>query len=306
MNLSPAPKPAIAPAANLLAPAPLLVCSKCNPTFVLHEECFLAHRYIDHPLHPSHPLTLLPSPTYSTGSFLCNICNEQGYGFCFTCSKCDFDLHVNCAVNSKPSNHFHFQPPKQVHHMPHHTLLVMQSTNFSCRACEDQLRKDHDSENPTHCVDCNIDLHFECATNLSKVVNRKDHEHPFVLYNSFDQEDTSWLVVCDICESDPPIKNMWMYWCGECGIGCHLKCVANARPCPGSVLSLMATTSSGIETNATSASYGSNLVQMISLQNQLSQLQFQTNANAMSVLSHSANAFSGLQSSMSDNLKHSI
>ncbi|XP_028092868.1 F-box protein At5g07610-like [Camellia sinensis] len=80
---------------NLPCSGVIFVCSQCK--FFLHQQCFLASRSINHPSHPIHPLTLVPYPTYTSGSFTCDSCGQSGSGFCFSCSSCDFDLHIHCA-----------------------------------------------------------------------------------------------------------------------------------------------------------------------------------------------------------------
>ncbi|KAL8062152.1 hypothetical protein ABFX02_02G128200 [Erythranthe guttata] len=73
------------------------VCWQCN--YFLHEHCFRSERSLKHPYHPLHPLTLMPSPTYPSGSFSCNSCSLDGDGFSYSCSECEFDIHVHCALN---------------------------------------------------------------------------------------------------------------------------------------------------------------------------------------------------------------
>ncbi|KAG9138202.1 hypothetical protein Leryth_001425 [Lithospermum erythrorhizon] len=53
-------------------------CPSCN--FHLHTQCFTSPLYLHHPSHPSHPLTLLPTPTYSSRSFNCDACGFRGNG----------------------------------------------------------------------------------------------------------------------------------------------------------------------------------------------------------------------------------
>ncbi|KAL7120693.1 hypothetical protein ACP275_02G137900 [Erythranthe tilingii] len=78
------------------------VCWQCS--YFLHEHCFRSERSLKHPSHPLHPLTLVPSPTYPSGSFFCNSCNLGGDGFSYTCSECEFDIHVHCALNVQIPN----------------------------------------------------------------------------------------------------------------------------------------------------------------------------------------------------------
>ncbi|KAM7512289.1 hypothetical protein LguiB_011164 [Lonicera macranthoides] len=70
-------------------------CWPCS--YFLHEQCFHAARSMNHPSHPTHPLTLVPYPTYPSNSFFCNSCNLVGSGLSYSCSSCNFDLHVHCA-----------------------------------------------------------------------------------------------------------------------------------------------------------------------------------------------------------------
>nr|XP_043625735.1 uncharacterized protein LOC122597171 [Erigeron canadensis] len=72
-------------------------CWQCN--FVLHEQCFHATRSLQHPLHPSHPLTLLPHPTYIQNMYYCSLCELSGTGLSYACADCEFDLHMHCALS---------------------------------------------------------------------------------------------------------------------------------------------------------------------------------------------------------------
>ncbi|CAA0827143.1 Cysteine/Histidine-rich C1 domain family protein [Striga hermonthica] len=103
------------------------VCWQCN--YFLHVQCFRATRSLKHPSHPLHPLTLLPSPTYPSASFICNLCNLTGDGFSYSCSACQFDIHVHCAhLNNNnplvPSSPIAANPNYKnnpVYHPPLHT-----------------------------------------------------------------------------------------------------------------------------------------------------------------------------------------
>ncbi|KAL7234080.1 hypothetical protein ACSBR1_017640 [Camellia fascicularis] len=86
---------------NTPASGSVYTCRQCN-NFNLHEQCFQATRSLNHPSHPSHPLSLFPYPTYPSSSFFCNSCNLAGTGFSFSCSTCEFDLHVHCAYMPVP------------------------------------------------------------------------------------------------------------------------------------------------------------------------------------------------------------
>ncbi|KAI3444938.1 hypothetical protein Pfo_001603 [Paulownia fortunei] len=85
------------------------VCWQCS--YFLHEQCFRAARSLKHPSHPLHPVTLVPFPTYPSGSFFCNSCNLAGDGFSYSCSECEFDIHVHCAHMPNANPHV---PPSPV------------------------------------------------------------------------------------------------------------------------------------------------------------------------------------------------
>ncbi|KAG8391327.1 hypothetical protein BUALT_Bualt01G0176300 [Buddleja alternifolia] len=86
------------------------VCWQCN--YFLHEQCFRSARSLKHPSHPLHPLTLVPFPTYPSGSFFCNSCSLAGNGFSYSCSECEFDIHVHCAhIHSHPQPQNPIYPP---------------------------------------------------------------------------------------------------------------------------------------------------------------------------------------------------
>ncbi|PSS10032.1 Nucleoredoxin 1-2 like [Actinidia chinensis var. chinensis] len=79
-------------------------CTKPNcDYFFLHESCFNLPRQLCHRSHPHHPLSLLPFPAYPSGSFSCNACDQVGRAFVFHCATCQFDLHVKCAQEDRPS-----------------------------------------------------------------------------------------------------------------------------------------------------------------------------------------------------------
>ncbi|KAI3743756.1 hypothetical protein L1987_56822 [Smallanthus sonchifolius] len=102
---------------NSSATKTIYICWQCN--FYLHEQCFQATRSRKHPSHPQHPLTLVPYPTYPSNSFYCNYCKIIGTGFSYSCSDCDFDLHVQCAYSISSATNFH-QPHPVTNPHPHH------------------------------------------------------------------------------------------------------------------------------------------------------------------------------------------
>ncbi|KAK4738344.1 hypothetical protein R3W88_002041 [Solanum pinnatisectum] len=141
-------------------------CISCN--FYLHGNCLNAPRSLVHPSHPSHPLTLLPTPTYSSRSFTCNACGSEGRSCSLSCAHCEFDLHVQCALLPQtvllPQHH-------------HHELKLIfdssfgdedESSIFICDLCNGKVE-----ENSWlyYCADCDFGTHIECSS-ISKYVNK--------------------------------------------------------------------------------------------------------------------------------------
>ncbi|KAF2305933.1 hypothetical protein GH714_008980 [Hevea brasiliensis] len=102
--------------------------------------------------HFSHPLHSLKFE-YSEFPFKCDGCKEVGIGSRYKCSKCDFDLHMHCAI-----------PSASIYH-PFYTKCSFQFLSRPpgdkpryCNACERDV-----NGFLYHCKDCGFDLHPCCA-----------------------------------------------------------------------------------------------------------------------------------------------
>ncbi|KAI5647701.1 hypothetical protein M9H77_33706 [Catharanthus roseus] len=124
-------------------------CLKCQ--YWLHNNCLNFPRSIQHPSHPSHPLTLLQNPTYSSRSFLCNACASVGNNFTLSCAHCEFDLHLNCASlpNSLLVDELH----------PHRLNLTFNIPVFICDVCHFVMN----NQWLYYCQGCHFGTHLECA-----------------------------------------------------------------------------------------------------------------------------------------------
>ncbi|CAN4080466.1 unnamed protein product [Withania somnifera] len=133
-------------------------CISCN--FYLHDNCLNVPRSLVHPSHPSHPLTLLPTPTYSSRSFTCNACGSEGRSCSLSCAHCEFDLQVHCALF-----------PRTIlltqHH--HHELKLIfdspfdhedESMIFVCDLCHGKTEQNYWLYN---CAECDFGTHIECG-----------------------------------------------------------------------------------------------------------------------------------------------
>lgn len=131
-------------------------CLSCN--FYLHNHCMNAPRSLQHPSHPSHPLSLLPFPTYCCRSYTCDACGSEGRAFGFSCSHCEFDLHVKCATLPSTillENHRH--ELKLVFGSPYED----KSTVFACDLCRGIMQNNFWLY---YCEDCDFAGHLDCAT----------------------------------------------------------------------------------------------------------------------------------------------
>lgn len=128
------------------------ICESCK--YCLHKACSKLPRKLIHGADKKHALTLLSSPAYEEGQFMCNACGAPGTGFCYHCSECQLDLHTVCSFmrSSILSNaHVHalnlcFEPPYE-------------NTVFKCDICG--------GSGSNHwlyrCDSCEFDVHMKCA-----------------------------------------------------------------------------------------------------------------------------------------------
>ncbi|GFP97222.1 myosin-6 [Phtheirospermum japonicum] len=104
--------------------------------FFLHDHCGNANQYVKHPSHPAHPLVLIPTPTYCSGTFLCNGCGASGNAFSYCCPLYEIDFHVNCT----------FLPLKVTHNSHPHDLFLSFTAPINrvkppdyCRVCRKEM-----------------------------------------------------------------------------------------------------------------------------------------------------------------------
>ncbi|XP_058006673.1 protein VACUOLELESS GAMETOPHYTES-like [Hevea brasiliensis] len=139
----------------IIAIEPSHGCLSCK--YFLHDQCLNLTRWRHHPSHNSHPLTLLPTPTYSYGSYSYDACGVPRSSFSFSCAQCEFDLHTHCA-----------NLPRTViiDAHPHELKLTFDipyggngNTSIVCDECGGV-----DKSFWTYkCVDCAFDWHLNCV-----------------------------------------------------------------------------------------------------------------------------------------------
>ncbi|XP_052173764.1 uncharacterized protein LOC127789051 [Diospyros lotus] len=132
-------------------------CWSCN--FFLHEHCGNATRYVKHPYHRLHPLILVPRPTYTSGSFLCNACAAAGTSFSYCCAMCEVDLHVPCSFLPPTVNHPAHQHELSLSHVEFPATEASPTSN--CKLCHQLLQSRQWSYS---CRKCDFSAHTFCAT----------------------------------------------------------------------------------------------------------------------------------------------
>ncbi|GFP91651.1 hypothetical protein PHJA_001309100 [Phtheirospermum japonicum] len=164
----------------------IFACYSCN--FFLHDHCGNANRYVKHPSHPAHPLVLVPTPTYCSGTFLCDGCGASGNAFSYCCPLCEIDLHVNCT----------FLPLKVTHNSHPHDLFLSFTAQADrvkppdyCRVC----RKEMSFRNWFYfCEKAGCDhfrVHTFCGTSEVKPGQYQDDQPEGRIGNSSGGENTS-------------------------------------------------------------------------------------------------------------------
>ncbi|KAH0730962.1 hypothetical protein KY289_002150 [Solanum tuberosum] len=160
-------------------------CNTCQ--YFLHENCLNAPRFLDHSSHPSHHLTLLPTPTYSNSSYTCKACGSAGNGCSFSCACCEFDVHMHCALLPQtvvlPQHHHH--ELELIFESPFYDDADDGSNVFVCDLCRDNV----DLNNWLYyCADCDFGTHLGCAISKSfsqqerpKLLGNNTRENPVVI-----------------------------------------------------------------------------------------------------------------------------
>lgn len=152
-------------------------CNSCQ--YFLHENCLNVPRFLDHSSHPSHHLTLLPVPTYSSRSYTCNGCGCDGNGFSFSCARCDFDIHMHCALIPQT-----VLLSKQHHH---ELKLIFESpfdnknTVFVCDICDDNVDLNCWFY---YCAGCDFGMHLHCASPEADVFPKSQQHRNNINANS--------------------------------------------------------------------------------------------------------------------------
>ncbi|KAM7479602.1 hypothetical protein LguiA_027815 [Lonicera macranthoides] len=171
--------------------------------------------------HFSHPhlleLTNSPSPQ-PLNPPPCSACKLPQSGYMYTCTPCNFTLHLSCT-----------QFPHLITHPSHplHPLSLLPTPTypggiFNCDACN---RRGNGFS--YHCPTCDFDLHVLCASKPLSISHHYHPDHPLDLTFRPPYETKGFS--CDICSKIG--SKQWLYRCVSCEFDVHMDC-ATATPTP--------------------------------------------------------------------------
>ncbi|OMP10167.1 Zinc finger, PHD-type [Corchorus olitorius] len=195
---------------SALSPAPIYGCGDCK--FYLHKGCAELPKEMQHFFHPC-PLFL------SILSFTCNACSKNGHGFSYRCTRCDFDMHLECAqrpINIELESDGDDHEKIIIQHFTHwHPLTLLDEKDHlqvGCGICQKLICFDSDSGSVAAygCEECKVYLHKSCMINIPRQINNHlfhpSCSAPLILLTTSqnkkckgcDDEPVSGLVFC--CE----------------------------------------------------------------------------------------------------------
>lgn len=184
----------------------IYVCWECR--FFLHEQCFNAGRAMNLPSHPPHPLTLAPYPTYPSNSFYCNSCSLVGTGFSYSCSSCEFDIHIHCAYM-----------PNKITHQPHN-YNPFQNPTFPNEKPSSSSHFNEVVQTPSPPVGYPINNSPNKDQTMTQGIKHFSHSDPLLICRVQEQDST----ICSCCEQD--IVAGLAYSCAKlnCNFYLHKSC----------------------------------------------------------------------------------
>ncbi|XP_075512654.1 uncharacterized protein LOC142548222 [Primulina tabacum] len=134
-------------------------CSECE--FVLHPLCgFPLDIQIKHTSHPQHPLVIVCKEAL----LFCDVCGRKHEGYFFSCQKCNFWIHHDCAL--LPSfvgvqNHQHYL--SLVYSAA--SLLDFYFRSSECLICSKMTISEFGLY---YCFTCGVSSHVDCAISQMK------------------------------------------------------------------------------------------------------------------------------------------
>ncbi|KAL4636754.1 hypothetical protein ACB092_03G031600 [Castanea dentata] len=186
---------------------------ECNSSYMHHKSCAEVPLGLHHPLHPLHPLILFDEKTgyLEKENSRCQVCNESREEYTYRCYRCDFNIHIKCAI---------LQLEVEFHDHP--LTPFWKGITFTCDICGKE-----DKGLPYLCATCCFFIHRSCASfpRRLKVVR---HKHPLhITHSSFElcESDSRF---CQLCVQKVDTR-YGLYYCSKCDFVAHLNCAIDER-----------------------------------------------------------------------------
>ncbi|XP_031396619.1 uncharacterized protein LOC116207691 [Punica granatum] len=192
-----------------------------NCIFFLHKSCTELHQDLVHALHPNHFLILREKFGQSDGKFRCSCCSETSTGFVYNCEMCDFNLDIECALETLSI--LEAGAMEELQHFAHdHLLSLCYRKDYNgpnCNACKQ----------PVHglcycCLSCeSFVLHQSYCHTATELKHPFHPQHPLTpLPRPLEKR----YFYCSACNR----KSMgFTFYCAECDFYLDIRC-ANAKP----------------------------------------------------------------------------
>lgn len=200
--------------------SPSSICYGCVHCYsFFHERCLDLPIKIQHPVHPRHPLRRLDFTQNCGDGKYCNACQLHIDGVPFGCLECSFDLHLRCA-DSLLRGLVHKSHQHMLFYVPNDTSRVL-TKKGPCQIC--MVTNVSSTDFYYHCVQCDVNFHFECLEIPESVVKKSCHIHPLVCKTRFLIRSDS-MEYCGVCETMINSRHH-AYSCQECDFFCHIECI---------------------------------------------------------------------------------
>lgn len=177
---------------------------------------------LKHTSHLAHTLSL----EYNyINSFFCVLCGTKKMGVCYECSKCNFVIHANCAMESVED--------RNIYHPSHrHPLAAtFEPILCYCNACG----KEHKGIFYICTICFGSFIHSDCVFLPKKLIiqdttgDKFSHIHPLILSYSFlkADQDAKYYPRCRVCNGFFYYQGLWIYKCEKCWHYTHLDCATS-------------------------------------------------------------------------------
>lgn len=186
--------------------------------FFLHRSCAELHTELVHSLHPDHFLVLQAKSHQNAGRFHCSCCSEASSGFVYSCEMCNFNLDIECALETLSA--LEAGVAEELQHFAHDHLLSLRyfkgDSEPNCNACKQ----------PVHglcyyCLTCKSFVLHKSYCHMSLELKHPFHpQHPLTIL-SRPQEKRYFY--CNACNRK---STGFTYHCAECNFFLDIKCAS--------------------------------------------------------------------------------